>query len=82
MSLPSKTDIYPVLLKVLDELGGRARPTEVCPRVAQHFPQIQPEELTATLKHGGNRWHSRIHWVRLHLARAGLIDPSTRGVGS
>ncbi len=80
MSLPNQTAIYPVLLKVLHDLGGRARPKEVYPRVTQHFPEIRPEDRAVTLKHGDNQWQKRVQWARQHLVIAGLIDRSERGV--
>src|SRR5215831_3896479 len=40
MALPKQAAVRPVLLKVLQELGGRARPSEVYPRVTQTIEAI------------------------------------------
>ena len=45
MTLPSQTEIRPVLLRVLHELGGRARRRDAVPAVVAAFPQITDEEL-------------------------------------
>ena len=79
MALPSQTEVRPVLLSVLAELGS-ARPRDVYPLVTARFPGIAPEDLTATRRDGRNLWHNRIQWVRYDLAREGLIDTSEPSV--
>ena len=79
MALPSQTEVRPVLLSVLAELGS-ARPRDVYPLVTARFPGIAPEDLTATRRDGRNLWHNRIQWVRYDLAREGLIDTSETSV--
>ncbi len=79
MALPSQTEVRPVLLSVLAELGS-ARPRDVYPLVTARFRGIAPEDLTATRRDGRNLWHNRIQWVRYDLAREGLIDTSEPSV--
>lgn len=80
MPLPPQVAVVPVLLRVLYELGGRARPSDVYPRVTERFPEIQAEDLAETLRSGVNRWINRIQWARQDLVLAGLVDRSERGV--
>src|SRR5215211_5537332 len=81
MALPPQPLIRPVLLRVVAELGGRARPREVYPLVTRHFPDIQPEDLTAVLQDGRtNLWTNRIQWARQDLVLAGVLDPTERGI--
>jgi hypothetical protein len=79
--LPPQPPIRPVLLQVLADLGGRARPREIYPLVTQRFPHIQPQDLTAVLKDGHtNVWRNRIQWARQDLVLAGIVDPTERGI--
>ena len=79
MALPSESQIYPVLLAVLAELGS-ARPRDVYPLVTRSFPDIEPADLTATRQKGDNLWRNRIQWARYRLVGEGLIDGSAPGV--
>ena len=38
MSFPKQNEIELPLLKALHDLGGKAEPKEVCPRLAKVFP--------------------------------------------
>jgi hypothetical protein len=81
MALPPQPLIRPVLLRVVAELGGRARPREVYLLVTRHFPDIEPQDLTAVLQNGRtNVWANRIQWARQDLVLAGVLDPAERGV--
>ena len=81
VALPTQADVKPVLLQVLAELGGRARPREVYPRVTDRFPEITPEDLSAVFGDGRTpQWQNRIQWARQNLVDEGLIDASERGI--
>jgi hypothetical protein len=70
-----------VLLRVLAEFGGSARPVDVYPRVTAAFPEITASDLGELLTDGKtNRWTNRIQWARQDLAELGLVDTSERGV--
>ena len=47
MSFPKQSEIELPLLKILHELGGKAEPKELYPRLATIFPQLTQEDLTA-----------------------------------
>ena len=80
MTLPTQTEVRPILLKALFELGGRARPRDVYPRVTAAFPDITPEDLLVVFADGRtNRWRNRIQWARQDLVLANVIDRSERG---
>lgn len=81
MTLPSQTEIRPVLLRVLHELGGRARRRDAVPAVVAAFPQITDEELAEPQASGKrSKLENHIAWVRQALVISGHIDSSERGV--
>jgi restriction system protein len=72
--------INPVL-EALRELGGSARPGEVCDWVAQRL-SISDEERAEENRSGGSRFANDVAWARFYLVRAGYLDSSSRGVWS
>ena len=82
MSFPKQSEIELPLLKTLQELGGKAEPKELYPRLAAIFPQLTHEDLTARLPSSPStfRWHNLVQWSRQKLVEKGEIDGSTRGV--
>ena len=80
MALPTRAEVRPVFLRVISEMGGRARPSDVYPRITEHFPDITPEDLAVDNASGSNRWRNRVQWVRQDFVFMGAIDRSVRGV--
>ena len=82
MSFPKQSEIELPLLKALYELGGKAEPKEIYPRVAKVFPQLTPEDLAARTPSSPSifRWHNLVQWTRQKLIEKEQIDGSTRGV--
>jgi restriction system protein len=82
MSFPKQSEVELPLLKVLLELGGKAEPKDIYPRVASSFPQLTEEDRAARLPSSPStfRWHNLVQWSRQHLVEKGEIDGSTRGV--
>lgn len=82
MSFPKQIEIELPLLKILHELGGKAEPKEVYPRLSALFPQLTQEELAARTPSNPSifRWHNLIQWSRQKLVEKGEIDGSTRGI--
>ena len=80
MPLPTVTDTYPAILRVLHRLGGASTLREVLPLVTDEFPDITPEDVALTRKKGDSLWKNRVEWGRMHLVRVGYIDNSQRGV--
>ena len=81
MSIPSEKDIEVPLLKELEAVGGKAKPSELYDKVAKHFPNLTSDDLQA--KHprtGIPIWTNRVQWARQHLVNRGQIDASVRGV--
>ncbi len=80
MTMPTRKEIHPVLLRVLRELGGRARARDVVPLVTQGFPQLTEQELAEPQANGkGNKWTNRVRWARQDLLISGLLDGTERG---
>lgn len=81
MTMPSRAEIRPVLLRVLHKLGGQARRRDAVPAVVAEFPQITDQELTEPQASGrGSKLENRIAWVRQEFLISGHIDGSERGV--
>lgn len=49
MSFPKQSEIELPLLRLLHELGGRSQPKELYPKLAELFPQLTEEDLSARL---------------------------------
>ena len=82
MSFPKQSEIELPLLKTLQELGGKAEPKALYPKLAEMFPQLTEEDLSARMPSSPSifRWHNIVQWSRQKLVEKGEIDGSTRGV--
>ncbi len=69
------------IIEVLKETGGSGTAAEVIDRVIEKM-KIPEAEQEVTLKDGQSRVRNQVQWARLHLAYAGYIDSSKRGVWS
>ena len=78
--LPSQSEIEIPLLEVLTDMGGKALPKKIYPRVTAKFPGITEEDLAIQLKHGEKKWQNRIQWVRQDLIASGDMESPQRGV--
>ncbi len=69
MSFPKQSEIELPLLKLLLELGGKAQPKELYPKIAGLFPQLTEEDLTARLPSSPStfRWQNLVQWSRQKL---------------
>jgi restriction system protein len=67
------------VIDALNKLGGSGKPSEVADAVieAMEIPESVLEEIS---NNGTPRVRNQIAWARFYLAKAGLIDPSERGV--
>jgi len=67
------------LLEALQQLGGKASPSEAIDKVAEleHVPDAQRNVM---LKSGEGRFANQVRWARQYLAWRGFIDASKRGV--
>jgi restriction system protein len=82
MSFPKQSEIELPLLKALLSVGGKAEPKELYPRLAEGFPQLTEEDLTARMPSSPStfRWHNLVQWSRQKLVEKGELDGSTRGI--
>jgi restriction system protein len=78
--IPTQTEIEIPLLETLAALGGQAQPKKIYPIITARFPQLSPEDLTETLKHGERKWINRVQWTRQALITAGDMASPERGV--
>ena len=81
MTMPSRAEIRPVLLRVLHKLGGQARRRDAVPAVIAELPEITDQELAKPQASGrGNKLDNRIAFARQDLLISGHIGRSERGV--
>ncbi len=82
MAFPKQKDIELPLLIELHRLGGRAEPRELYPLVAQHFPELTPEDKEEMLESSPTtrKLWNRVQWARQKCVDAEEIDGSERGV--
>jgi restriction system protein len=69
------------VIQTLKELGGSARSKDVIERVAK-LMNVPESEQKKVLKSGVLAFDNQVHWARMYLVWAGLIDGSKRGVWS
>ena len=82
MSFPRQREVEPVLLIEIVRAGGEARPSELYARVAEHFPQLSPQDQEVRLEStpSTRKWANLVQWARQHLIDKGELDGSTRGI--
>jgi hypothetical protein len=82
MTFPAQSDIEIPLLKVIQELGGAAKPKDICPKVAEFFPDLTPAELEERLSSSPStkRFANLVQWAREALRKKGQLDGSTKGI--
>lgn len=76
---PQFIRFFQPVIDALLELGGSGRPDEVMDIIAEKM-KISEDEQTITISSGESRFRKNVNWARFYLAKAGLIDASTRGV--
>jgi restriction system protein len=76
---PQFIRFFKPVIEVLQESDGSATSSEVTDKVIERL-NISDEEQSVILKSGQSRVYNQIHWARLYLVHAGLIDSSKRGV--
>jgi restriction system protein len=76
---PQFVKYFQPVLDALVELGGSGRPEEVEDTIAERSG-ISEIERNEQIPSGQSRFSNKVNWARFYLARAGLIDSSTRGV--
>ncbi len=69
------------IMEVLQEMGGSGTAAEMIDRAIENMG-IPEAEQEVTLKNGQSRVRNQIQFARFHLAFAGYIDSSKRGVWS
>jgi Mrr N-terminal domain len=69
MAFPKNSEIDNVLLQVLVDSGGHARPQDVYPRVAEFFPQLTSEDLETRLPSSVHtrKWWNAVQWAKQRL---------------
>lgn len=67
------------IIEVLRDLDGSGTSSEVTDEVVERM-EIPDDELSVILKSGQSRVYNQVHWGRMYLVNAGIIDSSRRGV--
>lgn len=76
---PKFVSYFAPVVEALKALGGSARPAEVRERIAVTLG-ISEEAQAQTLPSGLPRFDNQVAFARFYLAKAGIIDSSSRGV--
>ena len=78
---PQFVQYFQPVVDALVELGGSGQSSEVKEVIAVKL-NIPEEEQGEQISSGTSRFSKNVDWARFYLAKAGLIDSSTRGVWS
>src|SRR3990172_2145964 len=78
---PQFVQYFQPVIDALVELGGSGQPSEVKELIAEKL-NITEDEQGEQIASGESRFSSKVSWARFYLAKADLIDSSTRGVWS
>jgi restriction system protein len=76
---PKFVGYFGPVVEALKRLGGSARPAEVREEVARSL-KISSKAQAETMSSGTPRFDNQVAWARFYLAKAGIIDSSSRGV--
>lgn len=78
---PQFVRYFQPVIDSLIKLGGSGRPEEVEEAIAEQLG-LSEEERNEQISSGQSKFSNKVGWARFYLAKAGLIDASTRGVWS
>jgi restriction system protein len=78
---PQFVRYFQPVINALIALGGSGRPEEVEDLIAEQL-NLSEEERNEQISSGQSKFNNKVGWARFYLAKAGLIDSSTRGVWS
>lgn len=78
---PQFVRYFQPVINALLELGGSGRPEEVEDLIVEQLG-LSDDVRNDQIPSGQSRFSNKVNWARFYLARAGLIDSSTRGVWS
>ncbi|MBV6450911.1 MAG: Mrr restriction system protein [Anaerolineales bacterium] len=76
---PQFVRYFQPVINALLELGGSGRPEEVEDLIVEQLG-LSDDVRNEQIPSGQSRFSNKVNWARFYLARAGLIDSSTRGV--
>jgi restriction system protein len=76
---PQFVRYFQPVINALIDLGGSGRPEEVEDVIAEQL-KLSEDVRNEQIPSGQSRYSNKVNWARFYLARAGLIDSSTRGV--
>jgi len=77
---PAFVRYFAPVIAALKDLGGSARPPEVCDWIASHLGGSDEEQAEMLPSGVAPRFYNQVAWARFYLVRADIIDSSTRGV--
>lgn len=78
---PQFIRFFQPIIDALIALGGSGRPEEVEEYIAERLG-LSEEERNEQISSGQSKFSNKVGWARFYMAKAGLIDSSTRGVWS
>lgn len=80
MPFPTQRDLEVPLLRLIEDLGGEAKPKDLYEPLASQFPQITLSDLAKRMEStGAPKWENHVQWVRQKLVENGDLDDAIRG---
>ncbi len=76
---PQFVSYFGPVVQALKNLGGSARPAEVREEIVAKLA-ISESTQAETTSNGMPRFDNQVAWARFYLAKAGVIDSSSRGL--
>lgn len=77
--VPQFVSYFAPVIEIMRELGGQARPRQIFDELIRRY-HIPQDFLALSNKNGGSTFENRVHFARLYLVRAGLMNSPKRGI--
>jgi restriction system protein len=80
MPFPTQRELEIPLLRLIESLGGEAKPKQLYEPLAAQLQLTADERRERMESTGANKWENDVQWARQRLVSAGHLDPSVRGL--
>ena len=80
MPFPTQREIEVPLLRMLERLGGQAKPRDLYESLADEFGLSSEERTERMESSNAVRWWNAVQWARQRLVQVGEVDRTVRGL--
>jgi 5-methylcytosine-specific restriction protein B len=77
--VPQFVSYFAPVIEVMRDLGDQARPRQIFDELIRRY-ELPQDFLALTNKNDGSTFENRVHFARLYLVRAGLMNSPKRGI--